>query len=221
METVTNRFVSRVWTDHNDSAAIRSALDRCLASLAPGELGLNVGSGSRRLHAALVSLDLHRIAGIDVCADAQCLPFKDEAFHFVMSQEVLEHLADPFQAMREMGRVLRKGGTLYCQAPFVIGYHPGPSDFWRFTTQGIRQIVEHAGLRCDEVRIAVGPGTAFYRVAVEFVASSLARIAPRVYRPTKAVLALLFFPLKWLDPLLNSGRHADRIAGGYFVIAKR
>ncbi|MEM9629225.1 MAG: class I SAM-dependent methyltransferase [Pseudomonadota bacterium] len=44
--------------------------------------------------------------------DVQALPFDDEAFDLVMAAHVLEHLVDPHQALAEMVRVLKPGGTL-------------------------------------------------------------------------------------------------------------
>jgi len=69
--------------------------------------------------------------------------------------------------------------------------------------------------------MAVGPATGFHRIAVEFAATIAASICTRLYIPTKAAMALLLYPIKWLDPLLMKGPQGDRIAGGYVVICKR
>ena len=212
-------FVKKVYATHNDSKWVRQALSEVLGRLGPGKRGLNVGCGSVRLHSQLVNIDIARTGATDSVADAQLLPFRDGAFDVIVTQETLEHVADPFRALCEISRVLRNGGVLYCQAPFVIGYHPGPSDFWRFTRQGIRQLVQQAGLHCVRIGMAVGPGTGFYRIMVEFVASTVARVVPPMYIPVKALCALTLFPLKLLDLLLVAGSQADRVAGGYFVIA--
>lgn len=214
-------FVSSVYATHNRSPEIHSALDHCLGILRPGARGLVVGAGSTNLHPALLNLDLIPRPTVHVCASAEHLPFPDEVFDLVLSQEVLEHVRDPFQAMREMKRVLKKGGVLYCQVPFVIGYHPGPTDFWRFTKEGIAALIEQAGLTCNEVKIAVGSGTGLYRITVEFIAVSAARLWGTLYRPIKGISALVFYPLKWLDPILAGSPQADRIPGGYLAIATR
>src|SRR6266478_647957 len=112
------RFVSSVYATHNNSRPIRSALGHCLSLLNSESRGLAVGAGSTKLHPAVINLDLVWGETIDVCASAEHLPFPDEVFDLVLSQEVLEHVRDPFQAMSEMKRVLRKGGILYCQVPF-------------------------------------------------------------------------------------------------------
>ena len=50
-------------------------------------------------------------------ADAQILPFTNSAFDIVISCETIEHLTDPFSALREMARVCRPGGKLYLTTP--------------------------------------------------------------------------------------------------------
>ncbi|MGH9966917.1 MAG: class I SAM-dependent methyltransferase [Pyrinomonadaceae bacterium] len=185
------------------------------------ELGLNVGAGSTDLHPAMINVDLGLGPAIHCCAKAEQLPFASESFSLVMSQETLEHVRDPDSALREMNRVLRRNGTLYCQVPFIIGYHPGPTDFWRFSKEGIREVVERAGFTCEEVSIAVGPATGFYRIAVEFASILVSRLVPNLYHPAKGALALLLYPIKLLDGPLLRANQADRIAGGYYVIARK
>jgi len=216
-----SRFVSTVYATHNKSSQIKRALGKCLARLEDGEVGLNVGAGSTELHPAVVNLDLALSATVDCCARAEYLPFSNSSFSVILSQETLEHVRDPYRTIREMHRVLQDGGTLYCQVPFIIGYHPGPTDFWRFSREGVRELMEHSGFICEEIGIAVGPATGFHRIGVEFVAVLLSRLLPCLYHPVKGLVALLLYPVKWLDPLLLKGKQADRIAGGYYVIARK
>jgi SAM-dependent methyltransferase len=216
-----SRFVELIYASHNRSPQIRNAVRRCLKGLASDELGLNVGAGSTDLHPAVINVDLGLGPAIHCCAKAEHLPFAADSFSLVLSQETLEHVRDPDRALREMNRVLRKDGTLYCQVPFIIGYHPGPTDFWRFTKEGIKEVVERAGFVCDEVSMAVGPATGFYRIAVEFGSILVSRFAPKFYRPAKAALALLLYPVKLLDGPLSRAGQVDRIAGGYYVIARK
>ncbi len=221
MNDLRHRFVRRIYATHNDTPAVRCALTKCLNELPPNEIGLNVGSGLCRLHPAVFNLDIISGEEVDCRAFAEALPFPRACFSLVVTQETLEHVRDPFVAVREMYRVLKPNGVLYCQVPFIIGYHPGPTDFWRFTRQGIREIVERAGFRCEELAISVGCGTGLYRIVVEFWAVFASAFLKALYVPVKGVGALVFYPLKWIDRLLMHSEQADRIAGGYYVIARK
>jgi SAM-dependent methyltransferase len=52
-----------------------------------------------------------------VQGDALALPFPDNAFDRVIASEILEHIPDDEQAMRELARVLRPGGTMAITVP--------------------------------------------------------------------------------------------------------
>ncbi len=53
----------------------------------------------------------------DVKMDIRKMPFKDEEFDFVMCNHVLEHIDNDLQAMKEIYRVLKKGGKAIVQVP--------------------------------------------------------------------------------------------------------
>jgi SAM-dependent methyltransferase len=55
--------------------------------------------------------------------DAQNLPFESEQFDLVVSRLALHHLQNPMQALREMTRVLRHGGTVLTEDIFA-SEHP-------------------------------------------------------------------------------------------------
>lgn len=97
-----------------------------------GQNLLDIGCGPRWLtvmyakHGARVTaidltehaLELTRTAlianGVDAklqTANAERLPFPEEAFDFVVSSGVLHHTPDVFRAIREAHRVIRRGGT--------------------------------------------------------------------------------------------------------------
>ena len=104
------QFVDAIYATHNRSAKVQKSLRQCLERAGPISCGLEVGAGSSRLHPAMVTLDLVPGPTIDVCANAERLPFLDGVFDVVVSQEVLEHVRNPFLAMREMQRVLKPEG---------------------------------------------------------------------------------------------------------------
>lgn len=215
--TFLQKFVRQVYADHNDSRAVVVALTSLIEAQRPDALMLNIGAGATRLHPRMKTLEIEAGPGIDYVGSAQALPFADESVDLIVTQEVFEHVPDPFQAMREVHRVLRRGGSAFVQLPFIIGYHPCPQDYWRFTEHGIRQLAEQAGFGPCRSHVSVGTATGFYRIAVEFGAILFSRPFPKLYKLAKGGCALLLYPLKWLDGLLAGHPEADRIAGGYFV----
>jgi len=220
-ERIRRRFVELVYADHNRQPRVREALGRVLASIPREGVGLNVGAGRSRVDPKVLNLDIAVGADVDILAKAQSLPIRSDAVDVIVSQETLEHVAEPFEAIAEINRVLKPGGLLYLQLPFTIGYHPGPDDFWRFTREGIEQLVSSCGLRVLVVDVAVGASTGFYRVAVEYFAVLLSLPMRRSYLPIKAALALTLYPLKYLDRVTDLSPETDRVAGGYFVVATK
>lgn len=55
--------------------------------------------------------DIHEIDLIDI-------PYKDESFDILICNHVLEHIPEYFTALREIFRVLKKGGTAILQTPY-------------------------------------------------------------------------------------------------------
>jgi len=213
-------LVGRIYANHNYSAPVRRAVASVLAELdRGGAWGLDAGAGRKRMHPRLFALDLNRDANPDCVASAEDLPFASASLTVVISQEVIEHVADPCRAVREAARVLRPGGWLYLQAPFVIGYHPSPRDYWRFTAEGLRRLVESAGLELERLEPSIGAGSGLYRIAVEFWAVLAAAAWAPLYLPAKAFAAILLRPLCFIDRLTARSPAAHRIPGGYLAIA--
>ena len=51
------------------------------------------------------------------------LPFGDGTFDTVISCETIEHVPDPYRAVRELARVLRPGGRLFLTTPNYLGVY--------------------------------------------------------------------------------------------------
>jgi SAM-dependent methyltransferase len=62
------------------------------------------------------TLDVRRLAEQVVCAAGEGLPFPNNWFDLVLSNEVIEHVVDDQKAIAEIVRVLKPGGrlTLFC-----------------------------------------------------------------------------------------------------------
>ena len=215
--------VKHVYADHNATSAVRRALAPLLTDFAANDdlRGLNFGSGSMKFHDRIVNLDVQNTSVVDIVSNGGPVPLKTASVDLVITQEVLEHIADYRSALSELERVLKPGGRIYCQLPFQIGFHPGPYDYRRFTRQGIVDLFSGPQWTVDQVGISVGHGTALYRIAVEFAAVTASAIHQVLYKPAKGLAAILLWPIKLFDVLTERSAERDRIAGGYFVIASR
>ena len=74
----------------------------------------------------------------DVFGDAQKLPFANSTIDHVLFLDVIEHLPAPDQSLSEMHRVLKPGGSMTLQVPFMYPLHDEPLDFHRWTIHGLR-----------------------------------------------------------------------------------
>jgi SAM-dependent methyltransferase len=213
--------VERVYAAQKHSRKVRTCLDRLLCELKGSMWGLNLGAGNTNCHERVINLDIQDANSIDILNIGTELPFADNSLDLVISQEVLEHIEEPLHALSEVWRVLRPGGKFYCQVPFVIGFHPGPCDYWRFSRQALELLFENEEWSIEELELSLGHGSGFYRILVEFLAVNASVLSRRFYRPVKGLAALLCMPLQWLDCLTPLSAEKDRIPGGYFCVAMK
>ena len=93
-------------------------------------------------------IDMKNAEIIDVqypIVDIQNLPFKNNTFDFVLSDQVLEHIQNPHQAVAESYRVLKKDGIAIHTTCFINHVHRVPIDFWRFSSDALRYICKDCG----------------------------------------------------------------------------
>ena len=65
----------------------------------------------------------------DIKADICDLPIKNGSYDFILCNHVLEHIVDDEKAMKELYRVLKKGGTGIFQVPLNMSYKQTYEDF--------------------------------------------------------------------------------------------
>lgn len=75
--------------------------------------------------------------------DVQCMPYKDDTFDFVISDQVLEHVRNPWLASSEIERVLKPGGWIIITTCLMNHVHGVPEDYFRFTPDGLKVLFEN------------------------------------------------------------------------------
>ncbi len=78
-------------------------------------------------------------------------PFEPASFDTVLLTDVLEHIAEPMNVMRQIAAILRPGGKLILGVPFFYWLHEQPHDYYRYTKHALRRFCELAGLRVVEL----------------------------------------------------------------------
>jgi len=83
----------------------------------------------------------------DICR--QALP---EQFDIVIADQVLEHVARPHEAVRNIKAMLRPGGTALIATPFLFRVHARPHDYSRWTPAGLRSLLIEGGFTDDAIQ---------------------------------------------------------------------
>jgi SAM-dependent methyltransferase len=151
-----NRLRAGLISDYR-SRKSRDAFSRVFDHQPAEALCLSVGGGPRRPHPILVNLIIAPFPNVDIVADAHFLPYCNDTTQAIFCEAVLEHLADPGSAVREMNRILVPGGLVHAVTPFLQPYHGYPHHYQNFTLQGHSRLFEVNGFRVVEAGTCVGP----------------------------------------------------------------
>jgi SAM-dependent methyltransferase len=181
---------------------------------------LNVGAGLRSVahlvEGELVNQDM-RWPGdtrtyIDVFSPLHDMPLSDASFDAVLCIAVLEHVINPNECVAEMVRVLKPGGCAVVSVPFLQPEHKVPTDYQRYTLDGLRHLLEASGLDIEEAKPMYSVFHSLHWLVFEWlhIKNSLAY---RVLRP------LLLIPLAMAAR--RSSLVSDKTASVFRVIARK
>ena len=191
---------------------------------APGKKVLNLGSGIGNFDNWL-SEDVKRInldidsskPSVDIIGDGHCLPFRDGAFDIVYSIAVLEHVRKPWIVSEEIYRVLRKGGHVVLELPFLNVIHDH-DDYFRFSDRGIRVLFDET--RFDVVLDQVGSGGGSFLSVFLFV-----YLRQFIWGPLRVYWVMFtryfFCLLRYLDVAVNNSDELRLTANSFTFIGKK
>lgn len=160
-----------------------------------------------------VFCDVDKGASADVFCDAHELPFKSGSFDGLITTAVMEHVIRPDQVAQEVHRVLKEGGFVYSEIPFLQGVHEGAYDFTRFTMSGHRRLYEK--FKEIDAGMVAGPGTNLVWQITDF-AKALSQNT-RISSGLTLAARSLFFWIKYTDHIFkNNPKALDAASCTYF-----
>lgn len=183
---------------------------------------MNIGSGTDGVYKkiygkyqSLVRVGLPLDGKIDVFGDAMNFPLKDESIDLVLSSSVMEHIENVEECVREQFRVLKPGGKVYAEIPFMRAYHMEPIDYQRYTIQGIEKLFERHGFKMVEKGVCSGPFNAMALLWQDFLIS----MAPGPTKfPVRILSSWLVHPFKYLDRLFEHSKWTHKVACNFYYI---
>lgn len=131
----------------------RDIFGESIKMIAGKRLVVDLGSGTR-FHKDLsgykslfkdiryFALDIRFHPALDIVADAENLPLKDNCANAVICSGVIHLAQEPQKAAWEIYRILDKEGVAFISLPFLYPYHGSKvqKDFYRFTKDGLEYI---------------------------------------------------------------------------------
>jgi SAM-dependent methyltransferase len=89
-----------------------------------------------------IGCDMRPGSGVDRIMDLTGLPLSDGIAGTALCLDTLEHVEYVRRAIDEMHRVLQSGGFCILSTVMQSKIHNYPSDYWRFTPEGMRSLLK-------------------------------------------------------------------------------
>jgi SAM-dependent methyltransferase len=112
----------------------------------PDKLYIDIGAGMRDFvfdNCLYIEVYPSLIADVIMTPNTK-LPFLDASLDGVGCFSVMEHVEDPYFLAREIKRVVKPGGKLFIDWPFLQPFHGYPSHFYNATHMGLKRMFEDA-----------------------------------------------------------------------------
>lgn len=132
---------------------------------------------------------------VDYFYDGKRLPFDDSSFDGLVAFEVFEHVFNIDEVIPEIRRVLKPDGRFLITIPFAWDEHEEPYDFARYTSFGIRHILEKHGFEIVEIKKTTTYVLAVFQMLIAYLAR---HVAPKAGVLRRLFQLVFLFPLNLL-----------------------
>jgi len=149
-----------------------------------------------------------------VRAFGEHLPYADASVDMVICGAVLEHVKEPSKIITEIHRVLKLGGRMYVDMPFLYPFHSAPSDYNRLTLEGLEYLCKD--FQEIESGMSMGTHSAIAQIIVFYAQTLFAN--PILSRMSKNMAKVMVSPLKYID-LWHKG--SPVLAGGFYFYGEK
>ena len=178
---------------------------------------INIGSGGHDQLSGAINVDPYRGGPNTIKAFGEDMPFENESIDVAICVAVLEHVKEPAKIVNEIKRVLKDGGEIYVEIPFLQPFHAAPDDYQRWTMNGLRYFLRD--FEELDSGVAGGPGSAIAWIMVE--SSQILFNNRFLNNLAKNLTKILVFPLKYLDALLVKRPNAYRVASAIYFHGRK
>lgn len=157
------------------------------------------------------------------------IPYDDSKFDACVCISILEYIREPRAFVDEMYRILKPGGIVYVEVPFLQPYNHSNPSYFRFTPDGIKYMFRN--FRIDQLGMANGPGSAAYWImrvyeALKFDRDGtyydlISKSGSEEFIRAEGIFGVAYNHMKESDEELSRKEHAISIACSYYVIATK
>jgi ubiquinone/menaquinone biosynthesis C-methylase UbiE len=197
-------------------------VDLFLAGLKPGSVVLDLGCGNRNIslpEKTVIGLDVVEYEMVDVIGDAEHLPFKDEAFDAILLQQVLEHVEAPEQVLKESRRVLKEGGSIWVETPFIYHVH-GDTDYRRWTKEGLALMCSKF-FKEENVGVVMGAGSTLSLISRYALSALFSFGSSKLFYALMFVFGWLTFWMKYFDSFIKGHKYVEQVASGIYFRGRK
>lgn len=180
---------------------------------------LNLGSGPRVIGEGVTNVDIHPYPGVLIVADASAVPLPDGSVARIVSDNVLEHVKDPRAVVAEMRRLLEPSGLAYIATPFLYPFHSSPSDYQRWTKEGLKELFRD--FEIVEIGTRAGPFSALDAQLCHMAGVLFSFGSPTLKSFVTNVALLVFLPVKLPDLIVNYLPGTEDVASVLYCVVRQ